>query len=947
MYLIFFIVIIMLGIYAINKKDQVYRLKNEKRELEKRLGLSENDDIYTCDKTVFTDDVLVQTGSTGGAVSDDMPLQSESAKDALQDDVPLKTENTEDTASDEYLPSCIKSNEGSCGKPESNDGKNIIIVAIGAIFVVLSSIALLLSTWSVMPEFVKTVIMLIAIAFFYGCSKASDKYIDNKLIANIFFYITMAYIPVCLFSISAFGLIGDYLSLRGAGRYLYFTAISIIVSLIYYAGAKSRNSRVLFDGSIIAQFLAAAILGFIIEENIFISISLALVYNIVIMLIARSEVVGRFFISVPWMTLALSAVFIWLYPNDIYAALAIVLLSANFAFLYAKGKGVCTAYVYQLLIIGLGLYVIHFGNAPLSLALRQILLLTYAGCIFAAQKAIYYLIDTKQLNKVCDVVFGAFLTFVYITYLSDRFVFIKSWMLAFAAAVFMTYAYANVAETRKHKIFAASVFSVFMCVGILGMLNFIDAGYNLLAAGSLILFIFPLVLDRFVLKGRITVLRRAVHISFYVLGIILYFICKYETSYIVTYSLAVFLLFICNFINRRGAGASKYIMYFGFYAFLQSLFHAYPYSNALDVYMLMAGALITCVAELRFKSLRDGCSGAYFALAQIVVFLGIISHGSYIFDAYVPVVSALTFSAIFVICRRINGSSPLYDLIPVYGSAIVCALLDAGWVLSMTVSAIASFLLLILSFNREKLLNMYRLASIVYLIISVCYAINIYAALSILLSWLLVNLIFEENANMRSILEVAVYVSLFVLYTNIIFDLKFLNQPLFVTIGVILTALAVIEGVLSEHLKELDCTVLQYVVYSVAYLIAAVLCTDWIDGIILITFAVAMLLIGYRCRLKAVYRSGMISAPVCAVIIVNEFIADIPWWIYLMLSGIAMIGFALRKEMASRYSASNDNQQNMNIQPEACKQNEASDTTLGDIQSSRQTEEDYDDNKKC
>ena len=119
--------------------------------------------------------------------------------------------------------------------------KNNFILITGSVLIVLSAIIFLFSTWNSTNNIFKLVVILFMLMLFLFIGYASDKFLDLKRTSMAFYYIALAYIPIVLLSISRFGLLGDYYSLFGPGRYIYLTICSIVVYFIYYFVSKKRK----------------------------------------------------------------------------------------------------------------------------------------------------------------------------------------------------------------------------------------------------------------------------------------------------------------------------------------------------------------------------------------------------------------------------------------------------------------------------------------------------------------------------------------------------------------------------------------------------------------------------------------------------------------------------------------------------------------------------------
>ena len=106
--------------------------------------------------------------------------------------------------------------------------------------------------------------------------------------SNTFFYIAMAYIPICLYSISFFKLFGEFLSYSGEGKYLYFTLANIVIAIIYMYQYKKNKSLVLVYGSILMQYLAVIFFGLIVQAKYEMVMLALCLYNILVYIFAEN-----------------------------------------------------------------------------------------------------------------------------------------------------------------------------------------------------------------------------------------------------------------------------------------------------------------------------------------------------------------------------------------------------------------------------------------------------------------------------------------------------------------------------------------------------------------------------------------------------------------------------------------------------------------------------------
>lgn len=278
-------------------------------------------------------------------------------------------------------------------KKEKDDRirKNTSILITGAVLIVLAAIVFLTSTWNAIPNFVKTVVIILLVGVFLGLSKIAKKRFNLEKASNTFFYIAMAYIPICLISCSIFSLFGEFLSIYGEGRYLYLTVIAILTSIIYFINYAKRKSKGLLYSSLISQVSAVVLFTLIFENNINFMIINLLVYNIFLMIVSKyigQEEKAFIYISsaIAYIVgiIVISQLFI-----DITLQMLIILtlLTINLFLLYKNNKISFNAYLFNFVLYGigsyLGLFIFYKTDSEIFCGLTQIF---YILIVFLTEK---------------------------------------------------------------------------------------------------------------------------------------------------------------------------------------------------------------------------------------------------------------------------------------------------------------------------------------------------------------------------------------------------------------------------------------------------------------------------------------------------------------------------------------------------------------------------------
>ena len=98
---------------------------------------------------------------------------------------------------------------------EKNRISNSILIVAGAILIVIASIIFLATGWETMHGFLKTLILVGIQFIFYGFGYISNEKLNIPKIGRMFNYLTLAFVPIVIMSLSFFELVGEYLSIGG------------------------------------------------------------------------------------------------------------------------------------------------------------------------------------------------------------------------------------------------------------------------------------------------------------------------------------------------------------------------------------------------------------------------------------------------------------------------------------------------------------------------------------------------------------------------------------------------------------------------------------------------------------------------------------------------------------------------------------------------------------
>jgi len=143
---------------------------------------------------------------------------------------------------------------------KSKEQNITIILSLGIILILLAGIILATSTWDLMSNGFKTATLSMISILFFIMSNFTEKKLKIIKTSFAFWILGILFLPVILLSIGYFGLLGNYLSIDGEGRYIYGIISAIICSVFFsYSIKKYKKSEftwiALLDIQIIYWFI--------------------------------------------------------------------------------------------------------------------------------------------------------------------------------------------------------------------------------------------------------------------------------------------------------------------------------------------------------------------------------------------------------------------------------------------------------------------------------------------------------------------------------------------------------------------------------------------------------------------------------------------------------------------------------------------------------------------
>lgn len=290
--------------------------------------------------------------------------------------------------------------------------KNTWILITGSILIVLAAIVFLTTAWNSISDIAKTIILFLFVGIFLGASKIAKNKFKLEKASKTFFYIAMAYIPICILSISIFGLLGNYLSINGDGKYLYLFLSTIILAILYYVVAKRTNNIYLVYGSTLSQLLSVILFSLLFEERIFLVFINLLLYNLLLILLTKDLMLTRLYHSIP-VVIAVVSLF-GLFEITTYAILTYLLIAINFLYLELKETNFMKSLTFNFYLFLFGFSLIFNENFAIKAESQQVLLTVYTLIIFFLENLLLVSVQkNKNLTETCQILSCGSMLFIY------------------------------------------------------------------------------------------------------------------------------------------------------------------------------------------------------------------------------------------------------------------------------------------------------------------------------------------------------------------------------------------------------------------------------------------------------------------------------------------------------------------------------------------------------
>ena len=157
-----------------------------------------------------------------------------------------------------------------------------ILLLLGTVFIFIAGLIFATTTWDVIGDLFKTIILILMGTIFFGISVFCEKILKINKTGFTFWILGTLFLPLSLVSIKFLGLLGEYLSIYGEGTYL-FNVISglICLPIFYYSFKRYKKKFYLYIGIVTIDYLIVN-LGLSLFIDTVYTILLISIFNVVL-----------------------------------------------------------------------------------------------------------------------------------------------------------------------------------------------------------------------------------------------------------------------------------------------------------------------------------------------------------------------------------------------------------------------------------------------------------------------------------------------------------------------------------------------------------------------------------------------------------------------------------------------------------------------------------------
>jgi len=775
--------------------------------------------------------------------------------------------------------------------------KNNLILIVGSILIILSAIIFLTSTWNIVHNLVKTIIILLMLLVFLSVSYIADKFLNLKQTSKTFYYIALAYIPIILLSIAMFSLFGKYFSLYGLGRYIYLSISSILVSLIYYYNAKKKDSQLIFIASIIFQLLSVIFTFLIFTTNINIILIGLILYTIIInLLYIKNKIYFNNNIHLKLSTILSISTTIIISSNNLFSMIennisliSIFSLGLTYINIYLilnliHSKKNIYNHIYPILIIFIFYNITYLFK---KFIIKQLIILLSFIITY-----IYNLIKEQKINITTYI--EIFICFILLINSTINEVFFTNTELNFYInfIIFTILSIINYIFDDKYKNFSAYTTTSSIMISTICLCYELNLSIVMFGLFSLILVICNMTINN---------IEENLKKSFKYIGILslgLFTILNLEINLLSILIYLIYSSWCFTYSNKKNDNLYKIISYI--YINI-TLFNLITYLNFDYNYLLYIIPFTTILFTFTEKIINQTTTKTIdnYLLIQHILSLLILNSEHTITKFIFLILINLNIINKYYKNNKNYLYIPFISIIPYIYMSNILVINNINLMYYISIFILISLCLLIYN-NKE---NMYISMLYTYSILHItCIEESKYLSIIILLTGSITCYLIKEN-EVKDRFKALTYTLFLILYNFIIYDLNLNTNSMFNYGIYILYTLLITRDILKKYNNNYK--IFEYLSCILINLITLTNYSSEFDGIIYVIFLTFIVIISYIKKYGPAFITCLISILINVLLLTRTFWLNIPWYIYILIIGSILVSFAIYNEIKDKNNDDN------------------------------------------
>ena len=767
--------------------------------------------------------------------------------------------------------------------PKQEINKNNLILVTGSIFIIMASLLFLTSTWNILPNIIKTIVLFLLIFIFLGTSYFAGEKLKVEKTARTFFYIAMIYIPICLYSIGYLGLLGDYFSKDSIGFFLYLTLVFLITSGIYILASKKEQN--LLYGNYIFQLLAVFCFGIFLNQGYETIYLLLTFYNLAILIknvyckkskfSHITELVLEIMLSIILIINTTGHIFLVQMPMEFQIPInSILSLLVLLGITIYKGKeNNYFSALSELLLIMLTASIIT--KLAFSQTLNEIIILLTLILIFIKTELSQH--KNKQLNWIVLIT-----SFVCLFLISGQNSLVISILIVAVAIIMNIYHYV---KTKNIINAALNVWLVtLLYILVVDILNLAYQDFIFLLTATQLL---KIVLDKNI-KDKNTKKVIEINNNIILLPNLFYFTVIEIFNNGNTLFIIPLLVIITSYVSYKNEKESYQlaITNIALAALLTSINNILLITKESYLSLVIV-TLITILYKLITKQkLKEE---KVFITLYLVTLLGI----SYLTNDIPKTIALIT-----IILTLQYNDKYLHNKVIEYLSYIFLTLglfITDIYILNIHINPILNLILIITWLVKSYLntkITITDYMTVLYIVLGFFEYTWIRDLL--LIVWYFAN----ENRREENpyITKSILYITCWDIYNNILHELELLDIVVLPMIGHI-SLLFLVTRTMIKNKNSNMANKLEWIISCILYVLAIGMYKDEVDGILFVTLLILIMIIGYKKKIASAFFTSLIFIIINVFLLTREFWFSLPWWLYLLVIGFVLIIFATNNEL--------------------------------------------------